>query len=300
VGFRSAVGLKALDVEGKTCVVLSCAGRTEASAVVPKTLSPSWENAHFQFEDVCESDELTVEMFDMFRAPEKGNSMGQVIVPVRAMTGQPASFRLQPTHGCRNPHGLIRLRCTATGLRWPSCPARAQVTVPVPVPVLLPVWEPDSKQRGGSSIPGAGELVTEQGAATTGGTWLPAARAVVVGGLGLALGLWLSAPAPEVGGSGMHAGCTEQLPCLHGGRLPDPGAWTSLGAWVRGLPYKGECICPSSHSGVRCEVDLLDECGSNPCYHGGTCVDNARFESLAPALKARLPGMPAAGSFVCL
>ena len=38
------------------------------------------------------------------------------------------------------------------------------------------------------------------------------------------------------------------------------------------LGHEARCLCPAGFAGKLCETDI-DECASNPCYNGATCID---------------------------
>ncbi len=51
----------------------------------------------------------------------------------------------------------------------------------------------------------------------------------------------------------------DQLPCANG------GICTPIGNTYR-------CSCVAGYQGTNCEENI-DECASNPCQYGGTCID---------------------------
>ncbi|XP_015779995.1 PREDICTED: delta-like protein D, partial [Acropora digitifera] len=50
------------------------------------------------------------------------------------------------------------------------------------------------------------------------------------------------------------------------------------GALCRNKPGSFDCICPKGYTGRLCEIEI-DECSSNPCFHGGNCTNTFVFIS---------------------
>ena len=130
----SASGLPKMDLNGKAdpYIVLKCGkAKVQKSKVVPKSLSPVWNDAHFQFSAVEESDELVVTMFDKDKGC-KDDPMGEVRVPVSDMDGQERPYILQPTKGCKAPKGEIVMSCVSVAPAAASTARRSSLLRPEP------------------------------------------------------------------------------------------------------------------------------------------------------------------------
>jgi hypothetical protein len=133
----SASGLPKMDMNGKAdpYVVLRC-GRDQAqeqrSKVVPKTLSPVWDDARFQWSAVEGSEELVVRMFDQDRG-SKDDPMGEVRVKVSEMDGQERAYKLQPMAGCKAPKGEVMMRCSSVASAAASAVVSACARAPCAV-----------------------------------------------------------------------------------------------------------------------------------------------------------------------
>ena len=148
----SASGLAKMDLNGKAdpYVVLKCGkAKEQRSKVVPKNLSPVWDDAHFRWSEVEESDELVVTMLDRDKG-SKDDPMGEVRVPVSEMDGQRRSYALRPTKGCKAPKGDIVMTCTCSNGSDPEALWKMQdlvlggvVQVLEPSMSAMPLAEPE-------------------------------------------------------------------------------------------------------------------------------------------------------------